>query len=293
MSMTIKEASLLSKAMELCNSMMQFSGCELYSYNTRLLLRGLKATINSIGDEGDSITAAKISLINLLIDTLLEEEGIAEAEMLAGCDPEPHYEEDWDDHDEVCCEEDSEEECYGPDPMWSAADAFAQLEIDAFNDECEKESYLSGHFPIEAESVSDDTSEIEAWANTPHAELNHDLKDAIETLENIRAAKAIWRAREKMMNKIVFRHGYTEDVYPVHHVTFGVDEHGVPVDIEISTRLKYLDLIAEEHGQLGYCCADDEEHGFYTALYGRLDSFSLYDCDGNLLWDYRKPYFSF
>ena len=95
------------------------------------------------------------------------------------------------------------------------------------------------------------------------------------------------------MNKIVFSDGDYEDVYPVHRVSFEVDENGVPVDIVISTRPKYLDYIAVNHCRLGYCCSDDEKHGFSTALYGRLDKFSLYDSEGKLLWSYKKPSFCF
>ena len=128
--MTTNQVSFLDKAMELCNSMMQFSGCELYSHNTRPLLEGLKACVNSNEEEEFPRTAAKIGCINLLIDTLLEEEGIARAESLAYGDDEDYYEECWpyEDYDYPYPDED---EYYGPDPMYSAEDAFAQLELDA------------------------------------------------------------------------------------------------------------------------------------------------------------------
>lgn len=82
--------SFLSKAMELCNSMMQFTGCELYSHNTRALLEGMKSVLNTIDGDED-----KVASILLLIDTLLEEEGIAEAELNAEANYSPYDDYDW------------------------------------------------------------------------------------------------------------------------------------------------------------------------------------------------------
>lgn len=277
--MTTNQVSFLDKAMELCNSMMQFSGCELYSHNTRPLLEGLKACVNSNEEEEFPRTAAKIGCINLLIDTLLEEEGIAEAEMLAGCDPEP-YEEDWDDHDEDCYEEYSEEEYYGPDPMWSAEDAFAYLEEQEYFNECDKESYLKGNTiedMAEIDERHDNDDEIEAWANTPHEGINTELKQIDEEIADRKAAASIKRARMAVMDKIYFENG---DVYPVHSVHYELDRHGIPVDIEISTFPEYLEEIAEKHCLLGYNLSDYTEHGFGVALYGRLERFGFVDYRG-------------
>ncbi len=277
--MTTNQVSFLDKAMELCNSMMQFSGCELYSHNTRPLLEGLKATINSVGDEGDSITYAKTAAITLLIDTLLEEEGIAEAEMLAGCDPEPIYDGcdgyNWDEPDYP-----EDPDMYGPDPMWSAEDAFAYLEEQEYSNEYDKENYLKGNTiedMAEMEERHDNDDEIEAWANTPHEGINTELKQIDEEIADRKAAAAIKRARIAVMNKIYFENG---DVYPVHSVHYELDRHGIPVDIEISTFPEYLDEIAEKHGLLGYNMSDYTEHGFNIALYGRLDRFGFVDYRG-------------
>lgn len=266
--MTTNQVSFLDKAMELCNSMMQFSGCELYSHNTRPLLEGLKACVNSNEEEEFPRTATKISCINLLIDTLLEEEGIAEAEMLAGCDPEPDY------------EEYPEEEYYGPDPMWSAEDAFAYLEEQEYFNECDKESYLKGNTiedMAEIDERHDNDDEIEAWANTPHEGINTELKQIDEEIADRKAAAAIKRARMAVMDKIYFENG---DVYPVHSVHYELDRHGIPVDIEISTFPEYLEEIAEKHCLLGYNLSDYTEHGFGVALYGRLERFGFVDYRG-------------
>lgn len=277
--MTNSQVSFLDKAMELCNSMMQFTGCELYSHNTRPLLLGLKACVNSNDEEEFPRTAAKIGCINLLIDTLLEEEGIAEAEMLAGCDPEPDYYGydgyNWDEPDYL---EDSD--MCGPDPMWSAEDAFAYLEEQEYFDECDKENYLKGNTiedMAEIDERHDNDDEIEAWANTAHEGINTELKQIDEEIADRKAAAAIKRARIAVMNKIYFENG---DVYPVHSVNYELDRHGIPVDIEISTFPEYLDEIAEKHGLLGYNMSDYTEHGFNIALYGRLDRFGLVDYTG-------------
>ena len=77
-------SSFLTKAMELCNSMMQFTGCELYSHNCQALLRGMRETLNTIDSDVLSETDRfKLGCLELSIDSLLEEEGIAEAELLA------------------------------------------------------------------------------------------------------------------------------------------------------------------------------------------------------------------
>lgn len=278
--MTTNQVSFLDKAMELCNSMMQFSGCELYSHNTRPLLEGLKACVNSNEDSNNGpIADTKISCINLLIDTLLEEEGIARAESLAYGDDEDYYEECWpyEDYDYPYPDED---EYYGPDPMYSAEDAFAQLELDAEEAEYDKENYLRGNTiedMAEMEERHDNDDEIEAWANTPHEGINTELKQIDEEIADRKAAASIKRARIAVMNKIYFENG---DVYPVHSVRYELDRHGIPVDIEISTFPEYLDEIAEKHCLLGYNMSDYTEHGFNIALYGRLDRFGFVDYRG-------------
>lgn len=277
--MTTNQVSFLDKAMELCNSMMQFSGCELYSHNTRPLLEGLKACVNSNEEEESPRTAAKIGCINLLIDTLLEEEGIARAESLAYGDDENYYEECWP-YEDYNCRYPDEDEYYGPNPMYSAEDAFAQLELDAEEAEYDKENYLKGNTiedMAEVEERHENDDEIEAWANTPHEGINTELKQIDEEIADRKAAASIKRARIAVMNKIYFENG---DVYPVHSVHYELDSHGIPVDIEISTFPEYLDEIAEKHCLLGYNLSDYSEHGFNIALYGRLDRFGVVDYQG-------------
>lgn len=175
---------------------------------------------------------------------------------------------------------------YCPDPMDSAEDAFAYLEEEERCNECGKESYLSGNTiedMAEIDERHDNDDEIEEYANTPHDDVNVELKQTLVDIKKAQITKAIWAAREHMMSKIVFDN---DDAYPIHKIDFDLDDNGIPVDIVISTREKYLDYIAANHSKLGYNLNDEEEHGFKTALYGRLDSFRLYDYKGEpISWD--------
>lgn len=189
-----------------------------------------------------------------------------------------------DEYDSVYDEPDDYDCC--PDPMDSAEDAFAYLEEEEYFNECDKESYLKGNTiedMAEIDERHDNDDEIEEYANTPHDDVNVELKQTLTDIKNAQITKAIWEAREHMMSKIVFDN---DDAYPIHKIDFDLDDEGIPVDIIISTREKYLDYIAANHCQLGYNLNDEEEHGFKTALYGRLDSFRLYDYKGEpISWD--------
>lgn len=283
--------SFLDKAMELCNSMMQFTGCELHSNNTRPLLEGLRSTVNSIGDEDDRITCAKTAAITLLIDTLLEEEGIAESEMLAGCEQEPSWEDedeyDWPEPDPF--EEDlmDDRDYCGPDPMESAEEAFAYIDEIEEQDCLDKEYWLNGQYYSEDHDRDyADSSEIEEWANTPHDELNVELKELDEEIADRKAAASIKKARISIMDRIFFENG---DVYPVHSVNYEVDAQGIPVDIEITTFPEYLDEIAKKHCLLGYNQSEYTVYDLRVALYGRLDCFGLSDYQGFIKYTFVKP----
>lgn len=154
--------SFLNKAMQMCVCMMKFTGCELYSHNTRSLLEGLNSVLNTL----DNAPADKVGSIKLLIDTLLEEEGIAEAELLAGCDSEPDYD-DYDDYDwpEDDYPEDYDDYYQYPDPMRSAAEAFEAEDEDRY------EQYLA------------EDSEMEEYVNTPHDDVNVELKQIDEEMK--------------------------------------------------------------------------------------------------------------
>lgn len=267
---TNKMVSFLNKAMELSDSMMQFSGCELASNNMRTLLEGLRAAIITVGGKSPSLTCADI-IHN--IDILLEEEGIAQAEADAYMDD---VYEDSDEYYEDCLYNDDS----FIDPMDSAEDAFAYIE------EQDYLSYLNDINGLEFEEYSEkdyEAEEINEYANQDHPDVNVELKQTLEEVKNDKINAAIWAAREHMMSKIVFDN---DDAYPIHRIDFDLDDNGIPVDIVISTREKYLNYIAANHCQLGYSLNDEEEHGFKTALYGRLDSFRLYNYKGEpISWD--------
>ena len=240
--------------------MMQFSGCELYSHNTRALLEGMKSVLNTIDGDED-----KVGSILLLIDTLLEEEGIAEAELNA--------EANYNDYDDCDWPEDYDCSDYYPDPMESAEAAFDYLE----EEKIESWYHDLGEYEDIDLAEMQDAEEIESWANTPHEDINTELKQIDEEIADRKAAASIKRARIAVMNKIYFENG---DVYPIHDIHFEVDDNGIPVDIEISTFSEYLDDIAEKHCQLGYNQSDLEIHGFHFGLYGRLDRFGIVDYRG-------------
>lgn len=256
---TSKEGGFLAKAMELCNSMMQFSGCELYSHNTRSLLEGLNKVLDTI--DGYS---TQVGCIRLLVDTLLEEEGIAEAELLAGCD-------DYEDSDEYYrdCLYDSEPEYTYPDPVHSRIDAFEVAE----NADCVIRA---------AEDI-----ELTEYANTPHDELNAELKALDEERKSISLGKAIQHARESVMDRIVFTNG---DSYPIHRLYTNFDEVGKPIDIEISARKEVCDAIAQNHGYFGYNFVPKGDNLYGRALYGQLDDFLVKDYEGRVKYTRNTLY---
>ena len=161
------------------------------------------------------------------------------------------------------------------DPMESAEEAFAYIDecVDDYYDDSLEELYNDF-------SKQQEDDEMSEWANTPHDDINTELKQIDEEIKDRKIDAAIWRARELMMNKIVFNDG---DSYPIHSITWEVDDNNIPVDIVISSRRKYLDYIAENHCQLGYNCNDEETHGFHEALYGRLDKFCVVDYEGKVI----------
>lgn len=267
--MTTNQVSFLDKAMELCNSMMQFSGCELYSHNTESLLRSLKTTVKTF-DSDDVATCDKIEDIIKAVNLLLEEEGIAEAEADAYKDDE--YE-DSDEYYEDCLYD-------YPDPMNSVEEAFECLALEGFHEYEDRESEILFYESLEDEAKHEEDMEIDDWADTPHEDINTELKQIDEEIEDRKTAVSIWKAREAVMNKIVFSDG---DYYPIHHISWEVDDNNIPVDIVISSRRKYLDYIAENHCQLGYNCNDEETNGFCEALYGRLDKFCVVDYEGKVI----------
>lgn len=170
-----------------------------------------------------------------------------------------------------------------PDPMESADEAFdsEELEREAC-EELEREAWYDslGQYDEDEIAKMQDAEEIDSWANTPHDNMNIELKQIDKEIEDRRIDKSIWAARELMMDKIIFSNG---DSYPIHSITWDVDDNNIPVDIIISSRKKYLDCIAEKHCQLGYNYNDEETHGFHEALYGRLDKFYVVDYEGKVI----------
>lgn len=162
-----------------------------------------------------------------------------------------------------------------PDPMKSADEAFAfeELEREAWYDSL-------GQYDEDEIAKMQDAEEIDSWANTPHDNMNIELKQIDKEIEDRRIDESIWRARELMMDRIIFSNG---DTYPIYSITWEVDDNNVPVDIIISSRKKYLDCIAEKHCQLGYNYNDNEINGFEEALYGRLDEFHVVDYEGKAI----------
>lgn len=187
----------------------------------------------------------------------------------SGYNEEPQYDDD--------CYDDEEYD-YSPDPMESAEAAFAYI------DECEYDESSCCVSSIEELydefSKQQEDDEISEWVNTPHDDMNVELKQIDKEIEDRKIDESIWHARELMMNKIVFSNG---DSYPIHYISWEVDDNNIPVDIVISSRRKYLDYIAENHCQLGYNCNDEETYGFNEALYGRLDKFCVVDYEGKVI----------
>lgn len=90
MKQTKAMSSFLTEAMNMLNAAMHLSGNELYHYNMRPMLEGMKRVLNTLDDR------QKAGTMELLVDTLLEEEGIAEAELLAFSEgPDPDDELEW------------------------------------------------------------------------------------------------------------------------------------------------------------------------------------------------------
>ena len=77
-------SSFLSEAARMLDSMKQFSGCELYHYNMRPMLEGMERTLKYVDIYPNSVECLRRS-----ISSLLEEEGIAEAELNAFGLPDP------------------------------------------------------------------------------------------------------------------------------------------------------------------------------------------------------------
>jgi hypothetical protein len=275
--------SFLTTAMEMLNSMMHFTGCELHSHKTRGLLIGLRTVIATFDDD-------RIGSILLLIDTLLEDEGVAEAETAAYHDYDDDYEDSDEYYDDCLCDDEDGYDVYDfpePDPMISADEAFKFIELKEYDNKCFDmyQAFSEIALDKEAEDMFDD-EDMNEWVHTPHHNINTELKQIDKEIADRKAAVSIQEARESVMKKIYFQNG---DIYPIHDIRFEVDDNGIPVDITISTFPEYLDNIAENHCQLGYSQADIEEHGFKTALYGRLDSFGVADYDGLVMFTFIAP----
>lgn len=169
--------SFLTTAMEMLNSMMHFTGCELHSHKTRGLLEGLRMTIATF--DGDD----RISRILLLIDALLEEEGIAEAETAAYHDYDDY--EDSDEYYDDCLYDEWDDYDYPEDPDYidpeeSVDAAFNYLDDQYVMSRAELDEYLAGD-TIEDMTVlaaaKAEQSVIDEYVNTPHDELNRELKE--------------------------------------------------------------------------------------------------------------------